>query len=111
LDEFRGTQQAADLVGPEGWFHGLPRRSGLRPLRVTRPCSSRPSTCSQYSAVSSNRPRSTPVSTSSDSNRLTRSSVQTLPVCPPPYFTFAGWPPTPPNEASKNLTPDSYAAT
>ena len=38
-----------------------------------------------------------------DSNRPTRSSVQTLPVKPPPYFTLAGCPPTPPNDASTLL--------
>src|SRR3954453_10673088 len=86
-------------------------RNGFKPLRVTRPWSSRPSACSQSSAVARSPSSSIPVSIPIDSNRFTRSSVHTLPVWPPPYCTFAGWPPTPPNEESKWRTPASYAAT
>ena len=37
--------------------------------------------------------------------------VATLPVKPPPYFTWAGWPPTPPSDESKLRQPASSAAT
>src|SRR5262249_24948894 len=82
-------------------------RNGVSPLRRTRPWSSRPRVCSQNSAVASSPSRLIPVLMPIDSNRLTRSSVQTLPVKPSPYFTFAGWPPTPPKEESKWRTPAS----
>src|SRR6185369_2493442 len=45
-------------------------RSGFKPLRVTRPCSSRPSACSQSSAVARSPSISIPVSMPIDSNRF-----------------------------------------
>lgn len=53
---------------------------GFNPLRATRPRSSRPSASSHAWTVSSSAALSIPVCTPIDSNRSTRSSVQTLPV-------------------------------
>src|SRR6185436_1383129 len=54
--ELPGPQKASYLVGAERRFH----LRGFNPDRVTRPCSSRPSACSQNSAVSSSRSKSIP---------------------------------------------------